>query len=414
MAQSVRELALNHKVAGSSPTLLTDVFWSPMLLTAQCGWIGIIGLLDRDGQWFLFKVGGPKRKRRTAEDTLDLLTFTSALLKLKTLATAFSPTCWRLDFKGKEREWIAQCGTGLALAALHLSALHLTSPADAFSSSVCARTGFTPQGSFSTSLSLSFRLHLWWKLDFLPRSETRLTLFPLESTWATKLKPRICSRVQSRRAPSDGWSWRRLVRAELPGEWSWLRRSWVAAAASRVSGPVRVKGFLESFFKKVYHLSKRLYSCLRLLTWAADFNYLYAIELILLHMKTYLSVLKMCHTKKMYYYCDCNDTVWRRIAFLTYFSCCGSRQKWKLLVLFSLASLVKVLSLIILICYSASWFGGYIALATSELVLAIIFFIIFMFGLDQQFLLINWLWTVSLCCAVLLSQHALPPGIELH
>ncbi|XP_060786714.1 proteolipid protein 2b [Neoarius graeffei] len=51
------------------------------------------------------------------------------------------------------------------------------------------------------------------------------------------------------------------------------------------------------------------------------------------------------------------------------------------------------LSLIIVICYAASTYGGYSAVAICELVFAIIFFVVFMMGLDKQFLVINWLWS---------------------
>ncbi|XP_047186905.1 proteolipid protein 2b isoform X1 [Scophthalmus maximus] len=52
-----------------------------------------------------------------------------------------------------------------------------------------------------------------------------------------------------------------------------------------------------------------------------------------------------------------------------------------------------VLSLIILICYAASMYGGYAALAICELIITAVFFGIFMMGLDKQFVLVNWVWT---------------------
>ncbi|KAM7411431.1 hypothetical protein PAMA_021430 [Pampus argenteus] len=52
-----------------------------------------------------------------------------------------------------------------------------------------------------------------------------------------------------------------------------------------------------------------------------------------------------------------------------------------------------VISLIILICYAASIFRGYTALAIIEMVLAIIFFYIFMMELDKQFQVVNWVWS---------------------
>ncbi|KAK2897319.1 hypothetical protein Q8A73_013699 [Channa argus] len=52
-----------------------------------------------------------------------------------------------------------------------------------------------------------------------------------------------------------------------------------------------------------------------------------------------------------------------------------------------------VISLIIIICYAASVYGGYSALAICEMIFAIVFFVIFMMDLDKQFILVNWLWT---------------------
>lgn len=54
-----------------------------------------------------------------------------------------------------------------------------------------------------------------------------------------------------------------------------------------------------------------------------------------------------------------------------------------------------MLSFIILICYAASAYGGYTAVAICEMVFAIIFFIIFMMELDKQILVVNWVWSVS-------------------
>ncbi|KAG9336043.1 hypothetical protein JZ751_003303 [Albula glossodonta] len=44
-----------------------------------------------------------------------------------------------------------------------------------------------------------------------------------------------------------------------------------------------------------------------------------------------------------------------------------------------------LLSLIILICYAASRYGGYTAVAICEMVFAIVFLVIFMLNLDKQF-----------------------------
>ncbi|XP_016090753.1 proteolipid protein 2-like isoform X2 [Sinocyclocheilus grahami] len=52
-----------------------------------------------------------------------------------------------------------------------------------------------------------------------------------------------------------------------------------------------------------------------------------------------------------------------------------------------------ILSFIILICYAASMYGGYSPLAISEMVIAIIFFVVFMMELDKQFLEVNWIWS---------------------
>ncbi|XP_066499281.1 proteolipid protein 2b [Hoplias malabaricus] len=52
-----------------------------------------------------------------------------------------------------------------------------------------------------------------------------------------------------------------------------------------------------------------------------------------------------------------------------------------------------LLSLIILICYAASLYGGYSAVAICEMIFSIIFFVIFMMDLDKQFQVINWPWT---------------------
>uniref|UniRef100_A0A3P9HE13 Proteolipid protein 2 n=1 Tax=Oryzias latipes TaxID=8090 RepID=A0A3P9HE13_ORYLA len=52
-----------------------------------------------------------------------------------------------------------------------------------------------------------------------------------------------------------------------------------------------------------------------------------------------------------------------------------------------------LISFIIIICYAASHYGGYSAVAICEMVFAIIFFIIFMMELDKQFLVVNWVWS---------------------
>ncbi|XP_015247829.1 proteolipid protein 2 [Cyprinodon tularosa] len=52
-----------------------------------------------------------------------------------------------------------------------------------------------------------------------------------------------------------------------------------------------------------------------------------------------------------------------------------------------------VLSLIILICYASSWYGGYTAVAICEMVFAIVFFCVFMMDLDKQLSVISWVWS---------------------
>ncbi|XP_032377365.1 proteolipid protein 2b [Etheostoma spectabile] len=52
-----------------------------------------------------------------------------------------------------------------------------------------------------------------------------------------------------------------------------------------------------------------------------------------------------------------------------------------------------LLSFIIIICYAASMYGGYSAVAICEMIFAMFFFGIFMMELDKQILVINWVWT---------------------
>ncbi|KAM3872074.1 proteolipid protein 2b [Diretmus argenteus] len=52
-----------------------------------------------------------------------------------------------------------------------------------------------------------------------------------------------------------------------------------------------------------------------------------------------------------------------------------------------------LISFIILICYAASSYGGYTAVAICEMVFAIIFFVIFMMEIDKQVLVVNWVWS---------------------
>ncbi|KAJ8393473.1 hypothetical protein AAFF_G00059460 [Aldrovandia affinis] len=59
-----------------------------------------------------------------------------------------------------------------------------------------------------------------------------------------------------------------------------------------------------------------------------------------------------------------------------------------------------LLSFIILICYAASQYGGYSAVAICEMVFAIIIMTIFTLEMDKQFLVINWPWTDFLRAAI--------------
>lgn len=72
-------------------------------------------------------------------------------------------------------------------------------------------------------------------------------------------------------------------------------------------------------------------------------------------------------------------------------------------VLLLLSHLPQFISFIILICYAASYYGGYTAVAICEMVFTGVIFVIFMMELDKQIQLVNWLWTVS-------SPHSLTGG----
>ncbi|GLD50208.1 proteolipid protein 2, partial [Lates japonicus] len=52
-----------------------------------------------------------------------------------------------------------------------------------------------------------------------------------------------------------------------------------------------------------------------------------------------------------------------------------------------------LISLIVLICYAASRYGGYSAVAICEMIFAIVFFGIFMMELDKQIQVVNWVWS---------------------
>ena len=63
--------------------------------------------------------------------------------------------------------------------------------------------------------------------------------------------------------------------------------------------------------------------------------------------------------------------------------------------LLNTVSVFQLISFIIVICYAASTYGGYSAVAICEMVFAIVFFGIFMMQMDKQFLVVNWVWSVS-------------------
>lgn len=52
-----------------------------------------------------------------------------------------------------------------------------------------------------------------------------------------------------------------------------------------------------------------------------------------------------------------------------------------------------VVSLIVIICFASSHYGGYTAVPICKMIFAILFFVIFMMEIDKQILVINWVWT---------------------
>ncbi|KAJ8016798.1 hypothetical protein DPEC_G00011100 [Dallia pectoralis] len=52
-----------------------------------------------------------------------------------------------------------------------------------------------------------------------------------------------------------------------------------------------------------------------------------------------------------------------------------------------------LLSFIVLICYAASQYGGYTAVAIVEMIMATIFFVVYMMELDKSFRVVHWPWT---------------------
>ncbi|XP_033862887.3 proteolipid protein 2-like [Acipenser ruthenus] len=52
-----------------------------------------------------------------------------------------------------------------------------------------------------------------------------------------------------------------------------------------------------------------------------------------------------------------------------------------------------LLCLVILICYAASLYGGYVVVAICELVFAVVLLVVFALRLDQQFKVVSWVWS---------------------
>ncbi|KAK5895264.1 hypothetical protein CesoFtcFv8_011871 [Champsocephalus esox] len=52
-----------------------------------------------------------------------------------------------------------------------------------------------------------------------------------------------------------------------------------------------------------------------------------------------------------------------------------------------------VVSLIVIICFASSHYGGYSTVAICKMISSILFFVIFMMEIDKQILVINWVWT---------------------
>ncbi|XP_020362291.1 proteolipid protein 2-like isoform X1 [Oncorhynchus kisutch] len=59
-----------------------------------------------------------------------------------------------------------------------------------------------------------------------------------------------------------------------------------------------------------------------------------------------------------------------------------------------------LISFIILICYAASLYGGYSAVAICEMVFAIIFFVVFMMEMDKSIQVVNWVWSDLIRAAI--------------
>ncbi|XP_031800960.1 proteolipid protein 2 [Sarcophilus harrisii] len=68
----------------------------------------------------------------------------------------------------------------------------------------------------------------------------------------------------------------------------------------------------------------------------------------------------------------------------------------------------RVLCLVIFICYSASRVAGYLSVPVVEMVLAAVFFAIFMFNVHHQLQFINWPWTDFFRALLFLSSSSSP------
>lgn len=51
------------------------------------------------------------------------------------------------------------------------------------------------------------------------------------------------------------------------------------------------------------------------------------------------------------------------------------------------------ISFLVIICYAASYSGGYTGVPICEMIFTAIFFVVFMMELDKQLLVVNWPWS---------------------
>ncbi|KAJ8257395.1 hypothetical protein GJAV_G00185150 [Gymnothorax javanicus] len=59
-----------------------------------------------------------------------------------------------------------------------------------------------------------------------------------------------------------------------------------------------------------------------------------------------------------------------------------------------------IISLVMIICYGASYTGGFSAVPICEMVFSLVFLIIFMMEFDKQLQFINWPWTDFIRAAI--------------